>query len=103
MATTVVVKSVFGRNKPLFALPLYSVGKLDIHDQIENEGAFVDAMLPVMYFMADIYGIDVAFCTTSRSAYYVMQVRRLSSCHFKSGPFWMLSPKLRAESDRLAV
>ena len=102
-AAAVVTKSVFRRDNPLFALPLYGAGKTDQSDQIKKEALFIEAMLPIMYDVADTYAIDVALCTTSTSAYKVMQVRRAPLCPFAGGPFWMLSSNLRQESDRLAA
>ena len=86
-AAAVVTRSVCRRNNPLFALSLYGAGKTELSDQIKKESLFIEAMLPIMYHAADTYAIDVALCTTSTSAYKVMQFRRVSLCPFADGPF----------------
>lgn len=101
-AVPLVTKSVFGRTKPLFALPLYGAGKTDKGDHVKEEGIFIKAFLPIAYDAADSYGIDVALCTTSLTAYKILQVQRKCLCPFSDGPFWMLKPELRKESKRLA-
>lgn len=102
-ASTIVVKSVFRRDNPLLALPLYGSGKADVDDTIKDEGAYIETILPLAYDVADAYGVDIALCTTSHTAYSVMQVRRAELCPFNDGPFWMLSESLRAEAARLAA
>lgn len=102
-AADAVPKSVFGRGKPLFALPLFGAGATDIDDAITQEGLFVEAILPLLYRAANEHGVDVALCTTSESAYKILQVQRAVLCPFADGPFWMLSPALKKESERLAT
>lgn len=102
-ASAAVRSSVFRRQNPLFALPLYGSGKADVDDAIKDEGAFIEIILPLAYNAADAYGVDIALCTTSRTAYSVMQVRRAELCPFSHGPFWMLNEQLRAEASRLAA
>lgn len=102
VAAAAVQTSIFRRQNPLLALPLYGAGNADADDVIKAEGEFVGAMLPIAYEAADEYGVDIALCTVSRSAYNVMQVRRDDLCPFVKGPFWMLSDALRDEAKRLA-
>lgn len=103
IASGAVKKSVFGRAKPLFALPLFGAGSTDITDTILQEGLFVRTMLPLMYEAANKHGVDVALCTTSVAAYKILQVQREALCPFSGGPFWMLLPQLKAEAERLAA
>lgn len=98
-----VPKSVFGRGKPLFALPLLGAGDADITDAITQEGLLVKAILPLVYQAANEHGVDIALCTTCGTAYKILQVQRGLLCPFPEGPFWMLSPGLRKESERLAI
>lgn len=102
-AAAAVPKSVFGRSRPLFALPLFGAGDADITDAITQEGLFVKALLPLVYHAANDHGVDIALCTTSATAYKILQVRREALCPFADGPFWMLSPALLEESERLAT
>lgn len=103
IASGAVKKSVFGRAKPLFALPLFGAGSTDISDTIVEEGLFVKAILPLLYKAANTHGVDVALCTTSVPAYKILQVQREALCPLAGGPFWMLSPELKAEAERLAA
>lgn len=103
-ATAVIgdARSQFKRAKPLLALPIFGVGRMDPDDLIRGEGSIVRALLSLLYEHASHSKLDVALCTVDKSAYQVMQVERDNLCPFKDGPFWMLSPKVKMHAEQLA-
>lgn len=102
LASETVTESVYLRQKPLFAFPLFSAGKTDLTDKVLNEGDYIAKLLPLAYQSANKYGVDIAVCSLSYTAFNVMQVRREDLCPFKSGPFWMLSDSVRQDAQRIA-
>lgn len=97
------VDSKFRRAKPLLALPLIGVGRMDPDDLVRDEGTAVSTILPVLYEHVNKSGVDVALCTTDVSAYRVMQVQREKLCPFQNGAFWMLSKKMKQHAELLAT
>ena len=94
-------KSKFGRAQPLMALPLPGCGEMDETDLIVNEGLMISTLLPLLYEAANTYKVDVAVCTTDRSAFGVCQVLRAKYCPFKGGPYWMLTMEQKMQAARI--
>ena len=65
-------RSRFGRSRPLIALPLPGVGKMD-PEHILPMDTFARWILPELYSAANKYGVDVALCTVDEEAFRVMQ------------------------------
>lgn len=101
-ATTAVDGSQFRRAKPLLALPVFGVGRMDPNDLIHEEGAIISVVLPMLYEHVNKNNVDVALCTIDISAYNVMQVQRENLCPIKGGPFWMLDEQTKKCAERLA-
>lgn len=94
-------KSALKRAKPLVALPMPGVGRMDENDLIVEMGDICRPLLDAMYAAASKYEVDIAVCTVDEGAFDVAQVLRDECCPFEGGPFWMLSAELRAEAARL--
>lgn len=94
-------KSGFKRAKPLLALPMPGVGKMDQSGLIDEMGSVLRPLLSRLYTAADDFGVDVALCTTDTGAFKVAHVLRETCCPWQGGPFWMLPAELQQEAQSL--
>jgi hypothetical protein len=70
--------SAFKRVRPLIALPMPGVGLMDANKLLHDDTLF-KWILPELYEAVNVYGVDVALCTTDQRAFDVMQVRAPAS------------------------